>query len=287
MLGISRIAFNSNRSQALVQTYHACGNSCVDRSTWFLTRSGKTWRIVERMAADNQNYVEVEPLRYTGEDVSPTAYRQRRVQGVVTDAESGKAMPGFTIRVRRLTNSGTNVDDPSIKTDSLGRFVLTNLPLNATMTRFFDCPNHAREPVFIVPIVVAAGMDTTINASFPFAQCNSTPAESAGRVIGLSEIPHGPMSSHGGRWTYLTPFSNPDLYARRMMCLNLIPGNEKYPPGDVVARAITESGASPFAIVTSAPATARVSGLATTPPTVLGAIDGGGTKGSFAVRELS
>jgi hypothetical protein len=101
MLGVSRIAFNANRSQALVSTYHACGNSCVSRDTWFLTRSGKTWQITDRIPSEAQSNVEVEPLRYVGADVSPIAYRPRRVQGVITDAETGKAMANFTVRVRR------------------------------------------------------------------------------------------------------------------------------------------------------------------------------------------
>jgi hypothetical protein len=120
MLGVSRIAFNANRSQALVNTYHACGKDCMNRDTWFLTRSGKSWHIAERIPMEKQNNVEVEPLRYLGGDVSPIAYRPRRVQGVVSDAESGKGEAGFTIRVRRLLNNGVTVDDPSLRTDSLG-----------------------------------------------------------------------------------------------------------------------------------------------------------------------
>ncbi|MGZ3556847.1 MAG: hypothetical protein ACXWM9_13460, partial [Gemmatimonadaceae bacterium] len=73
MLGVSRIAFNANRSQALVNTSHACGNSCLNRDTWFLTRSGKSWQIVERIPMEKQNDLQVEPLRYLGADVSPTA----------------------------------------------------------------------------------------------------------------------------------------------------------------------------------------------------------------------
>ncbi|HMG70368.1 MAG TPA: carboxypeptidase-like regulatory domain-containing protein, partial [Gemmatimonadaceae bacterium] len=137
MLGVSRIAFNANRSQALVNTYHACGNSCTSRDTWFLTRSGKSWQIVERIPAENQNYVEVEPLRYVGADVSPSAYRPRRVQGVVTDAETGAPVPALNIRVRRSLNSGLNIDEPPLRTDSLGRFSLTRLPLNAPIVLTF------------------------------------------------------------------------------------------------------------------------------------------------------
>jgi hypothetical protein len=288
MLGVSRIAFNPNRSQALVNTYHACGNSCVNRDSWFLTRSGKTWQIAERISGDKQNYVEVEPLRYVGVDVSPIAYRPRRVQGVVTDAGTGKAMAGLTIRVRRLLNTGVIIDDPSLRTDSLGRFTLTRVPLNSGLTLFFDCPNGRRDPVFLTPISVTPGMDTTINASFSFAEC-SYPSDSAGRVSGVSSIPHGPSSGHRFTWMYLTPGAKPGFRTRMRTCLNLIPLNEKYPPGDVVVRAMTASGAAPSLIVTSAPATARWfgPGPVTMPPIVLGEVEGGGPSGSFAVSESS
>jgi hypothetical protein len=288
MLGVSRITFNPNRSQALVSTDHACGNSCTSRDTWFLTRSGKTWRIAERIPREKQNYVEVEPLRYVGVDVSPIAYRPRRVQGVVTDAE-GKAMAGFKIRVRRLINSGVMIDDPSLRTDSLGRFTLTRLPINAGISLFFDCPNGQREPVFFKAIGVTPGMDTTINASFPFAECNQTPPDSAGRVSGVSSIPQGPSFSQRFMWMYLTPGANPDFRTRMRTCLNLIPLNEKYPPGEVVVRAMMAFGAAPSLIVTSAPATARGfgPGPVTMPPTVLGEVVGGRPSGSSAVSESS
>jgi len=290
MLGVSRIAFNANRSQALVNTYHACGNSCMSRDTWFLTRSGKIWQIAERIPGEKQNYVEVEPLRYVGADVSPTAYRPRRVQGVVTEAETGKPVAGLSVRVRRVLNSGLNIDDPSLRTDSLGRFTLTRLPLNAGMVLIFECPNGSRDGAIITPLAVTPGMDTTINTSFSLAVCNyRPPADSAGRVSGVSSIPQGPSSAQRFTWIYLTPGANPGLRTRMRTCLNLIPLNEKYPPGDVVARAMTASGAAPSLIVTSAPATARGfgPGPVTIPPIVLGEVVGGGPSGSFAVSESS
>lgn len=287
MLGVSRIAFNSNRSQALVNTYHACGKSCLTRDVWFLARSGKSWRIAERIPSEQQPTVEVEALRYVGADVSPIAYRPRRVQGIVTDA-GGKAMAGLTIRVRRmLLNSGLTIDDPSLRTDSLGRFTLTRLPLNAPITLFFDCPNGRREPVFYTPIAVTPGMDTTINASFPFAECSYPPPDSAGRTSGVSSINHGPSFSQRATWMYLTPRAKPGFCTRMSTCLNLIPVNEKYPPDDVVVRATTESGTSPLLISTSAPATARCFGPMTVPPIVLGTVVGGGPSGSWAVSESS
>ena len=173
MLGVSRIAFNANRSQALVNTYHACGNSCVNRDTWFLTRSGKTWHIAERIPGEKQSNVEVEPLRYVGADVSPIAYRPRRVQGVVTDEVTGKPLPFLDIIIRRALNSGVNVTDPPVRTDTAGHYTLTKLPLNAGMTMVVPCPGqqHAAQ---VQPIGVMPGMDTTVNISVNFGICDTT-----------------------------------------------------------------------------------------------------------------
>lgn len=290
MLGVSRIAFNSNRSQALVNTYHACGNSCLTRDAWFLTRSGKTWRIAARMPAEQQPLLEIEPLRYVGADISPTAYRPRRLQGVVTDDGTGLAMAGLIIRVRRmLLTNGFTVDDPTLRTDSLGRFTLTRLPLNAALTLFFDCPNGRRQQSlpFFTPVMVRPGMDTTINVSFPFSACAQVPPDSVGRTSGASSINHGPSFSQRATWMYLTAGAKPGLRARMSTCLNLIPVNEAYPPDEAVVRATTASGASPLLISTSAPATARWFGPMTVTPIVLGVVVAGGPSGSWAVSESS
>ncbi len=174
MLGASRIAFNANRSQGLVNTYHACGNDCANRDTWFLTRSGKTWQIAERIPAEKQNNVEVEGLRYLGADVSPIAYRPRRVQGVVTDEVTGKPIPSLDIIIHRALNSGVNVTDAPVRTDATGHYTLSNLPLNAAMTMVVPCPGqqHAAQvqPIGLVP----PGMDTTINISVNFGICDTT-----------------------------------------------------------------------------------------------------------------
>jgi hypothetical protein len=244
-LGLSRIAFNANRSQALVSTYHACGNDCATGDVWFLTRSGKQWQIVERIPRDQRAGLDMEPLRYLGADVSPIAYRPRRVQGVLTDAETGKPVPAVTIRVRRTLNSGLNVEESHLRTDSLGQFILTKLPLNGAMNLLFECPNGSRDGMVSMPLYVTPGLDTTINASVSLAACNYVPPDS-GRASGVSSIPHGPSFAQRVRWIYFAAGANPDLRTRMSTCLNLIPLNEKYPPGEVVVRAISESGASPL-----------------------------------------
>lgn len=176
MLGVSRIAFNANRSQALVSTHHACGDQCVAADIWFLTRSGKRWQITERIPRDKRQYVETEPLRYVGADVSPIAYRPRRVRGTVTDEVTGKPLPLLDITIRRALNSGINVTDPPVRTDTAGHYTLTNLPLNAAMTMVVPCPGqqHAAQ---VQPIAVTPGMDTTINILVNFAICDTTVLE--------------------------------------------------------------------------------------------------------------
>ena len=173
MLGVSRIAFNANRSQALVTTHHACGNSCINRDTWFLTRSGKTWQIAERIPGVKQSNVEVEPLRYLGADVSPIAYRPRRVQGVVTDEVTGKPLPFLDIIIRRTLNSGVEATEPPVHTDAAGHYTLTNLPLNAGMTMVVPCPGQ-QHAAHVQLIGVMPGMDTTINISVNFGICDTT-----------------------------------------------------------------------------------------------------------------
>jgi len=291
MLGLSRIAFNADRSQALVYTYHACGDGCVAGDIWFLTRSGKQWQIAERIKRDYRPTVDIEPLRYVGADVNPAAYRPRRAQGVVTNAETGAPIPGFTVRIRRMLNSGLNIDDPSPRTDSLGVFTISRLPLNATMTLMFDCPNGSPDGRMFVPLYVTPGLDTTINIPFSMAVCNFVPPapapDSSSRVKGVSSIPQGPSFSQRMTWMYLTAVAKPIARTRMRTWRNLIPLNEKYPPADVVVRAMTESGASPFMIATSALPTPRWLGSVTMPPMVLGVVDGGGPSGSFVVSESS
>jgi len=291
MLGLSRIAFNADRSQALVSTYHACGDGCVAGDIWFMTRAGKQWQIAERIKRDYRPTVDIEPLRYVGADVNPASYRPRRVQGVVTNAETGAPIPGFTVRIHRTLNSGLNIDDPSPRTDSLGMFSISRLPLNATMTLIFDCPNGSSDGRMFVPLYVVPGLDTTINIPFSLAACNFVPPapapDSAGHIKGVSSIPQGPSFAQRMTWMYFTAVAKPNARTRMRTWRNLIPLNEKYPPADVVVRAMTESGASPFMMATSAPPTPRCLGSVTTPPMVLGVVDGGGPSGSFAVSESS
>lgn len=292
MLGLSRIAFNPDRSQALVYSYHACGNACFNVDVWYLTRTGKTWQIAERMAGDKAKEVAIEPLRYLGVDADANAANPRRVRGILTDPVTGQPVPRFEIFVRRMLNSGVTINDPSLMTDSLGRFTLTNLPLNAAITLVFRCPNGASDPVDYKPIYASPGLDTTMNLTFEASLCAHPPGDTASRrpvapAVGLSSMLQGPSSAQRLTWMYLMPGSNPALRTRMTTCLNVIPGNETYPPGEVVACATATLGAAASKIVTSAPGTARWFSPMTTPPTVRGDVDGAGPSGSCLVSESS
>ena len=203
MLGVSRIAFNANRSQALVNTYHACGNDCMNRDTWFLTRSGRSWRIAERMPMEKRNNVEVEPLRYVGADVSPIAYRPRRVRGVVTNEETGKPIPFLDITIRRMLNSGVNVTDAPVRTDKAGRYTITRLPLNAGMTMIVPCPGqqHAAQ---IQPIGVTPGMDTTINIPVNFGICDTTAVKAAAEKAAAAKAAAAPPNPLSGAQAFIS-----------------------------------------------------------------------------------
>jgi hypothetical protein len=262
MLGVSRITFNPDRSQALVNTSHACGDQCLSRDTWFLTRSGKTWQIAKRIPVEKQGYVEVEPLRYVGADVSAIAYRPRRVQGVVTDYVTGKPIPNLDIIIQRALNTGINVTDAPVRTDNAGHYTLTKLPLYAAMTMVVPCPGQQRAAQ-IQPIGVMPGMDTTINITVDWAICDTTPAATpavepelsqlervgrrqtslrrealvvhrdlstvdfAGLTSGSSAIPHGPSFSQRFTWMYEVPGAKPGFCTRMRTCRNLIPLKEK------------------------------------------------------------
>ena len=140
----------------------------------------------------------------------------------------------------------------------------------------FRCPNGARDPVDYKPIVVTPGLDTTMNLSFEVSLCTQPPGGASAApppITGVSSIPHWPSSAQRFRWMYLTPIWKPGFWTCTTTCLDLMPGKEKYPPDEVVARAITESGALPLLIVTLAPGTARLLVAVTRPLTVRGEVD--------------
>ncbi|HET9634561.1 MAG TPA: carboxypeptidase-like regulatory domain-containing protein, partial [Gemmatimonadaceae bacterium] len=91
-------------------------------------------------------------------------------QGVVTDYTTGKPLPFLTIDVHRMLNSGLNVSDPSLRTDSAGRYTITNLPLYSSISLTVPCPD-APHGAAIQSFGVMPGMDTTINFPVDFDVC--------------------------------------------------------------------------------------------------------------------
>jgi len=173
MLGIGRIAFNSTRSQALVSTSHACGYFCRNLDTWFLTRSGKNWRIAERIPGEKEPTMDVEGLRYLGADVSRIAYRPRRVQGIATAYRTGNPIPFLEVIIRSTLMTSGKVTNGSVRTDDAGHYTLTDLPLNTQLTMIVPCPGqqHAAQ---VLGFAVKPGMDTTVNIPVDFTICDPT-----------------------------------------------------------------------------------------------------------------
>ena len=173
IVSMSRVAFNSDRSVALVYTFHTCGERCNNGDTWLLQRTGSHWHIVDRIPSGSEPDLQVEPLRYVGLDANANAYRKRRLHGVVTDYNTGKPIPFLDIDVRRMLNSGVNVSEPSIRTDSLGRYTVTRLPLNAMLTMNVPC-RRSPHMAWTQPFAVTAGMDTAIDMRVDYTVCDTT-----------------------------------------------------------------------------------------------------------------
>ncbi len=94
---LSRIAFNSEHTQALVLSVHHCGSNCENGDTWLLRREGERWSIVERMRRDDTSGWQLDSLRYLGRDADPKWYRSRRAHGVVSNAETGAVLPFLSV----------------------------------------------------------------------------------------------------------------------------------------------------------------------------------------------
>lgn len=165
-LSLGRVAFNPRHTQALVFTHHSCGSSCVTADTWLLERKGESWRIVERMPRDNQTNWGLDGLRYLGPGVDPRTYRSRRVQGVITNAETN--LPLARLKVEAVLQ---NNKSRFVTTDSAGRYVLNNLPLGGFAMKL-PCRNGSPpDSIQLHPVVVTPGLDSTVNFSVNFSFC--------------------------------------------------------------------------------------------------------------------
>ena len=166
MVGITRAAFNHERTQALVFTHHSCGYSCHNADTWLLERTGEKWRVVERIARDKQGDWELDSLRYLGVDANPRAYRPRRIQGTFVVAATGRALPGLRVMVERGPRSSV------LKTDSLGGYSVDSLPLMGMVALKVPCPAPSRrQPMVVAMLPSHPGLDSTINVGVDFRRC--------------------------------------------------------------------------------------------------------------------
>jgi hypothetical protein len=197
MVGFRRIAFDSTRSKALVYTIHSCGEYCENADTWFLDRSGSNWRIVERIPRTSNDDLSRLRLRYLGADARLDTYRPRRVRGVISSAKTHRPIPYWSVKV--LINSVSN-DTAStnkvIKTDAVGHYALTSLPLAGAITMRVDCPPKSdHDAVQLDPIYFRPGTDTTVNLAVSFISCIDPPTpppppnilEGATATIGADE----------------------------------------------------------------------------------------------------
>ncbi len=164
---LSRIAFNSEHTQALVLSVHHCGSSCENGDTWLLRREGERWSIVERMRRDDTSGWQLDSLRYLGRDADPKWYRSRRAHGVVSNAETGAVLPFLSVAFERGHEFLT-----TIKTDSAGRYTLENLPLRGELFFKVNCPIPGRADTLAGPFLMTrAGLDTTLNIEVHYRGC--------------------------------------------------------------------------------------------------------------------
>ena len=166
MLGYTRVAFNTARTQALVFTNHACGDSCRNADTWLLERRGEKWRIVERIPREKETDWHLDPLRYLGVDANPKAYRPRRIHGRFVAAQSGRPLRQLVVMVKRGERSYRTA------TDLAGRYSVDSLPLSGPVEFRIDCPNPPlRKSMLVGGTLTHAGLDTTIDVTVDFGRC--------------------------------------------------------------------------------------------------------------------
>jgi hypothetical protein len=166
-LELSRIAFNSEHTQALVLSVHHCGSRCESGDTWLVMREGERWSIVERMRRDDSSGWQLDSLRYLGRGADPKWYRSRRAHGVISNAETGAVLPFLNVTFERGHEFLT-----TIKTDSAGRYTLENLPLSSDLYFKVKCPIPARTDTLAGPFLMTrAGLDTTVNIQVRYRGC--------------------------------------------------------------------------------------------------------------------
>jgi len=177
MVSLTRIAFNGRRTEALVYSNHSCGVNCENGDTWHLRRTGQRWRIVERIPRQQSPSFEIDPLRYLGAGANPKSYRPRRAHGVVTNVETQRPVPFLAINIRSTRVNGSVASESVIRTDSAGRFVLTDLPLWGSVVMTLHCPDNNPDhyPLIFATVEGTPGIDTTMNVPIDYRHCIDVP----------------------------------------------------------------------------------------------------------------
>jgi hypothetical protein len=166
MVGLTRVAFNQTRTQALVFTNHSCGQSCRNADTWLLERSAEKWRIAERIPREKEGDWQIDSLRYLGVDANPRAYRPRRIHGLFVSAETARPLPRLTVMVTRGSRSHR------MTTDAQGRYSVGSLPLMGPIELRVPCPSPpTRKPVLVAAVFSHAGLDSAMNVEVDFRRC--------------------------------------------------------------------------------------------------------------------
>ena len=163
---LGKVALNRTHTQSLVLTQHFCGRQCVNTDIWFLERKADAWYVVERMSGENSSYWGLDGLRYLGPDADPRAYKSRRVQGVLSDAQTGVPLRNTEIEVARPGQSSMFV-----RTDKEGRYILDKLA-RTPLTLKVKCRPPSQGKVVLGGIAVTPGLDSTFNAQVDFASCS-------------------------------------------------------------------------------------------------------------------
>jgi len=191
-VGFTRAAFNDDRTQALVLTHHACGETCFNVDTWLLERIGAKWEIAERIPREKDNHWALDSLRYLGDDADPRAYRPRRIRGRFIVAATGKALPGLNV----LAQPGGR--SYSLVTDSLGGYSVENLPVVGWTTLLVPCPGAStRQPLMVAQIQSRPGLDSTFDVGVDFRQCR--------RPKRAHALVSGAVSPEASKSTYPSP----------------------------------------------------------------------------------
>jgi hypothetical protein len=187
MVGFSRVAFNLERTQALVYSNHQCGDGCDHGDTWVLERSREQWRIVERIPNGESNNWEFtwefEPLRYVGRDATPNSYRHRLAYGAFTNAVTNRPLSFMDVNVHGDTGR-TEI----FTTDSAGRIALGRMPLIAFLHVGVGCPDQSRpDSIYGLDFLISPGLDTTIDRKIDFRECFRESRQPTARTLSGAE----------------------------------------------------------------------------------------------------